>query len=429
MELAGLSPSASSSLVTRWAEIPTSYLLAELARRQENRERPACGSGKTKYPYNTSVHVGALFLILFLSTLACSFPVIVRRFPRLPVPNHAIFISRHFGTGVLIATAFVHLLPTAFVSLTDPCLPPFWNKTYPAMAGFISMISVLFVVGVEMFFAIKGAVHSHNEDEDGSISGDVEESEEGERVRATSIDKPLPLLPKSGDGDNDSDLDLDELDPITDDMQPLTGRSASRGGESSENGHQRPKNKSRQVSFAESPSYHEAEPDASANEKRMILQCLLLEAGILFHSVFIGMALSVSTGPAFAVLLLAISFHQTFEGLALGTRIAAIKSFSTSSTKPWLMSLMYGITTPIGQAIGLAVHTLYDPASEFGLLMVGIVNGISSGLLLYAGLVQLIAEDFLSDHSYVELQGRRRVQACLAVVAGGLLMALVGAFA
>jgi zinc transporter ZupT len=259
--------------------------------------------------------------------------------------------------------------------------------------------------------------------------GDGDDTEPGERTRAVSIDKPLPSIPKSGDGGNDSDLDLDELDPITDDMQPLTGRSTTRAGESSEHNHQRPKKQPRQVSFADSPSYHEAEPDTSANEKRAILQCLLLEAGILFHSVFIGMALSVSSGPAFAVLLLAISFHQTFEGLALGTRIAAIKSFSPGSTRPWLMSLMYGITTPIGQAIGLAVHTLYDPASEFGLLMVGIVNGISSGLLLYAGLVQLIAEDFLSDHSYVELQGRRRVQACLAVVAGGLLMALVGAFA
>jgi zinc transporter ZupT len=337
------------------------------------------------------------------------------------------------------------------------------------MAGFISMISVLFVVGVEMFFAIKGAVHSHSidieswksqdrsterhtfehrrsgsfmrfrqgplgadeDDEDGSISGDGDNSE---RIRAASIDKPLPSIPKSGDGDNDSDLDLDELDPITDDLQPLTGRSNTRLGESSSDHHhnnqQRPKKQPRQVSFADSPSYHDPEePDSSANEKRAILQCLLLEAGILFHSVFIGMALSVSSGPAFAVLLLAISFHQTFEGLALGTRIAAIKSFSPGSTRPWLMSLMYGVTTPIGQAIGLAVHTLYDPASEFGLLTVGIVNGISSGLLLYAGLVQLIAEDFLSDHSYLELRGRRRVQACLAVVAGGLLMALVGAFA
>ena len=56
------------------------------------------------------------------------------------------------------------------------------------------------------------------------------------------------------------------------------------------------------------------------------------------------------------------------------------------------MSLMYGVTTPIGQAIGLAVHSLYDPESQFGLLMVGIVNAISAGLLLYAGLVQLLGK-------------------------------------
>ena len=91
------------------------------------------------------------------------------------------------------------------------------------------------------------------------------------------------------------------------------------------------------------------------------------------------------------------------------------------------MSFLYGVTTPIGQAIGLAVHTLYDPASQFGLLMVGIVNAISAGLLLYAGLVQLLAEDFLSDASYVELQGRKRLEACAAVVAGSMLMAFVGA--
>ena len=47
-------------------------------------------------------------------------------------------------------------------------------------------------------------------------------------------------------------------------------------------------------------------------QKRLMLQCILLEAGILFHSVFIGMALSVATGPTFAVFLIAISFHRTF---------------------------------------------------------------------------------------------------------------------
>lgn len=60
--------------------------------------------------------------------------------------------------------------------------------------------------------------------------------------------------------------------------------------------------------------------------------------------------------------------------------------------------------------------------------MVGIMNAISSGLLLFAGLVELLAEDFLSDESYVILRGRRRVQACGAVAAGGFGMALIGAW-
>jgi len=157
----------------------------------------------------------------------------------------------------------------------------------------------------------------------------------------------------------------------------------------------------------------------------------LLEAGILFHSIFIGMALSVATGTAFVVLLVAISFHQTFEGFALGSRIASLipDLFPPSSIRPWLMALAYGTTTPIGQAIGLILHTIYDPASESGLLMVGFTNAISSGLLIFAGLVELLAEDFLSDASYGTLKGRRRVEACLSVLAGATLMAVVGAWA
>jgi len=72
---------------------------------------------------------------------------------------------------------------------------------------------------------------------------------------------------------------------------------------------------------------------------------------------------------------------------------------------------------------------MYDPRSETGLLMVGIMNAISSGLLLFAGLVELLAEDFLSVESYQVLHGRRRVEACAAVVGGSMLMALVGAWA
>jgi zinc transporter 1/2/3 len=349
-----------------------------------------------------------------------------------------------------MATAFVHLLPTAFTSLTDPCLAWFWSVGYKPMAGVIAMSSALIVVAIEMFLRTKGAGHSHShnepwdpvstEDEDHdhrmhgangpprSIPlrkhgrpagdhrpndirlGDIDESE-GMLDGASPLPTSTPIGDRNGNGnkhmkfqdqddfdDGDSDLDLDELDPV---IAPNNDVETN--------------NNSQPL-------------DPKEEQRRLLIQCLLLEAGILFHSVFIGMAVSVATGPAFVVFLVAISCHQTFEGLALGTRIAAI-SFPKSSPRPWLMVLAYGTTTPVGQAIGLIVHRMYDPLSEAGLLMVGIMNAISSGLLLYAGLVQLLAEDFLTDKSYETLTGRKRWRAFSAVIGGATLMALVGAWA
>jgi len=158
------------------------------------------------------------------------------------------------------------------------------------------------------------------------------------------------------------------------------------------------------------------------------LQCVLLEIGILFHSVFIGMALSVSTGSDFVVLLIAISFHQTFEGLALGSRIASI-AWPSKTIQPWLMALAYGCTTPVGQTIGLGLRFQYSPGSEAGLLLVGIMNAISAGLLIFASLVELLSEDFLSDESWNVLRGSKRVVACFLVFLGAFLMSLIGAWA
>lgn len=44
--------------------------------------------------------------------------------------------------------------------------------------------------------------------------------------------------------------------------------------------------------------------------KKAVMQCFLLEMGILFHSIFIGMSLAVAVGNDFIVLLIAIIFHR-----------------------------------------------------------------------------------------------------------------------
>ena len=338
------------------------------------------------------------------------------------------------------------------------------------------MVFALLVVALESYLTTRGAGHSHNhqiwsgeddEDNDGSehcdgadksgstVGSRPRSHSQGFGARRQSGHRPSDIaledmetqglvagaspLPEStptqqansdkpsyrnnqrrgSDGEEDDEdgesldleLNMDELDPAQDGTSAhLRSRPLNKHSRSTPSG----------PALPHIPNQEE--------QKRLLLQCVLLEAGILFHSVFIGMALSVATGPTFAVFLIAIGFHQSFEGLALGSRIAAIH-FPRSSPQPWFMVLAYGTTTPIGQAIGLIVHNLYDPLSQTGLLMVGFMNAISSGLLLYAGLVQLLAEDFLTEKSYKSLRGRKRIQAFAAVIAGSLLMAGVGALA
>ncbi|KAI9804120.1 MAG: hypothetical protein M1825_001522 [Sarcosagium campestre] len=82
-------------------------------------------------------------------------------------------------------------------------------------------------------------------------------------------------------------------------------------------------------------------PSEIQKQRKALVQCFLLEVGILFHSIFIGMAVSVAVGNDFIVLLIAITFHQTFEGLALGSRIASL-DWRRNTYQPWIMACVYG---------------------------------------------------------------------------------------
>ncbi|TEA10218.1 Zinc-regulated transporter 2 [Colletotrichum sidae] len=345
--------------------------------------------------YNVPLHVGALFIILGVSFLACAFPIIATRIPGVRIPRCFFFAVRHFGTGVLIATAFVHLLPTAFTLLGNPCLSSFWVADYPAMPGAIALAGIFFVTVIEMVF--QPARHMSHAAPDDSVlspatnrSGEDEDDDDRRRkTTATANAQGSGVLAKR----------IDESKQADEEARP----DVSRGS-------------------------HALQLSPAQQHQKDILQCMMLEVGILFHSVFIGMTLSVSVGHEFVILLIAIAFHQTFEGLALGSRIASI-AWPKGSLQPWMMALAYGCTTPVGQAIGLATHRLYSPDSEFGLVLVGTMNAISSGLLVFAALVELLAEDFLSDESWQVLRGRRRVYACLLVFFGAFGMSLVGAWA
>ncbi|KAF4454975.1 hypothetical protein F53441_2632 [Fusarium austroafricanum] len=395
--------------------IPVPVQVSPLHKRKSTCET----GGVNKNDYNLGLHVGAVFIILGVSTLACAFPIMATKFPGLRIPARFFFAVRHFGTGVLIATAFVHLLPTAFTSLGNPCLSSFWTQDYQAMPGAITLAAIFLVTVIEMVFHPSRHVSPteitstcNNETKNGNSNsggcmggtGMLPIRDMGPiRGRSSSIGQNLSVL-----NSRDERLQNLEEEAIEDDDNIQSGR------------------KNLEETSLEASQMPTLTPEQQ--QRKELLQCVLLELGILFHSVFIGMALSVSIGNEFIILLIAIVFHQTFEGLALGSRIAAVK-WPQGKLQPWFMALAYGCTTPLGQAIGLATHTLYSPNSETGLILVGVMNAISAGLLTFASLVELLSQDFLSDESWTFLRGRKRIYACLLVFFGAFFMSLVGAWA
>ncbi|KAL2158182.1 hypothetical protein VTH06DRAFT_4750 [Thermothelomyces fergusii] len=370
--------------------------------------RVACVSSNAGADYNTPLHVGALLIILAVSSLACAIPLLAAKFPALRIPEPFLFGVRHFGTGVLLATAFVHLLPTAFTSLGNPCLSSFWTTDYPAMPGAIALVGIFFVSVIEMIFSPARTLAPGATTAAEAAAGGVPTS--GSLGGAARV--PLTAGGHCGSAAVMAAMRRPSINHRQASIEPAPADSQA--------------NLSKEAPEVESQGGRGLTPEQL--HKKSILQCMLLEVGILFHSVFIGMALSVAVGANFVVLLIAIAFHQTFEGLALGARIASI-SWPKKTLQPWLMALAYGCTTPIGQAIGLATHSLYSPDSEFGLILVGTMNAVSSGLLVFAALIELLAEDFLSDESWVVLRGRKRLAACFLVLFGALCMSLVGAWA
>ncbi|KAK0641065.1 Zinc/iron permease [Cercophora newfieldiana] len=446
-------------------------------------EKPQCGSGEEVGEYDLPLHVAGLFLVLAASLFGAGFPVAAKKIKWLKVPQKAFFMCKHFGTGVLIATAFVHLLPVAFGNLQNPCLPDLFTDQYPAMPGVIMMGSMFCLFVIEMWLNSKTGGHSHG----GPMGFDAHAAPHshshgyGHTANAPSnastvYGVPPPRPPRYTVNDDFESEDIDYEKKLAKKMYEENARNERFRNEdpfadNNEIGPQsempawfivfyeqyvRQRLEMVKMIKAGTPAIQQQQPQHENNNrksmipgsafpdspyldpetgrpvdpmvfKKMSMNITLLEGGILFHSVFVGMTISI-TIEGFVILLVAILFHQMFEGLGLGSRIAEVP-YKKGSLRPWVLVFAFGTTAPIGQAIGLFLRNSYDPNSAFGLIIVGVFNAISSGLLLYAALVDLLAEDFLSEEAQRTLTGKDKKMAFGFVLLGAAGMSIVGAFA
>lgn len=74
---------------------------------------------------NFGLRIGGIFVILITSFIGTLLPIVLKK--KQWAPTAFFEFAKYFGSGVIIATAFIHLLAPAFGNLSSPCLGGAWG--------------------------------------------------------------------------------------------------------------------------------------------------------------------------------------------------------------------------------------------------------------------------------------------------------------
>ncbi|MED6213048.1 hypothetical protein PIB30_089497 [Stylosanthes scabra] len=271
--------------------------------------------------------IAALASILVAGAMGVSIPMLgkSKSFSALSPERDLFFIIKAFAAGVILSTAFIHVLPDAFEKLTSPCLKEHPWGDFP-FTGFVAMISA---IGTLMVDSLATAYFDYNNNNNVHRQENMEEG---------AVDHHVHLHAHAS-----------------------TSTSSSHS--------------------------------TQLLRHRVISQ--VLEIGIVVHSVIIGISLGAcENAKTIKPLIAALTFHQFFEGMGLGGCISQAK-FKRRAVVT--MALFFTLTTPVGIAIGIGITKAYKENSPRALIVEGVLNAASSGILIYMSLVDLLAPDFINS--------------------------------
>ncbi|KAF9786426.1 ZIP-like iron-zinc transporter [Thelephora terrestris] len=322
----------------------------------QNRQDSGCGGGGGA---NSHFHlrIGSIFIILVGATSGALFPVLAKRSKQINLPPYFFEFAKYFGSGVIFATGFIHLLSPALDALGSPCLSDAWTAYPYALA--LAMLSLFSLFVVELVAFRWGT------------------------ARLARLGIPRECDTTSGHHHVHHEKGDEEA------------ASTSSSG-----------------------------PDSALAQ---IISIAILEFGVVLHSVLVGLTLAVNEN--FIILFVVLIFHQTFEGLGIGSRLAFLEVDKKHNWVPIAAALLYGLTTPIGIAAGLGVRSTYNPGTATASIVSGTMDSISAGILIYTSLVELMAHDFLFNKEMLAASNGRLVFALGSMMLGAALMALLGKWA
>lgn len=123
---------------------------------------------------------------------------------------------------------------------------------------------------------------------------------------------------------------------------------------------------------------------------------LVMEGGLISHSLIVGVSLGVMDSDRFAPVLFALLIHQFLEGWALGNAIAEAEYRTKLAS--YLFALFYAVSTASGVLIGLLVNDPSNTGSATTRLWQGVFEALSSGILIHTALAEILTPSFFEHH-------------------------------
>lgn len=324
-------------------------------------------------------------------------------------------LAKAFAAGVILATGFVHMMHDAEEKFADPCLPSTPWRRFP-FPGFVAMLAALGTLVVD-FVGTSFYERKHRRDEEDASAAAAAARDESEATRFL-LDDGVPSSRIAAAAVSGGDEKQDAMHIIGIRAHAAAHRHSHAHGHGACDGGA--------VFDGHGHGHEHGHADEEGpSQSRHVVVSQILELGIISHSVIIGLSLGVSQSPCtIKPLVAALSFHQFFEGFALGGCIseAQFKNFSAL-----LMAFFFAITTPAGITVGAGIASFYNPNSPRALVVEGILDSMSAGILIYMALVDLIAADFLSR----KMSCNPRLQVCsyVALFLGAMAMSSLAIWA
>ena len=342
-------------------------------------------SSTMEMDYSLKLRIASVFIVFVVSLLGMVAPYIYAAQKRggVDTPENrrkimdsdGLRIVRMFAAGILLGVGFIHLLDDGVGKLAEVSLD------YPALGFTLATVGTMIVLGFEQVALM--LIGNINTDEKSAADKEIESY-------GTSAQPELEVV------------------------DSISGRAIT-------DEHIR----------AHAP--HAVNMLSGKSSLSIIVKAYMMEISIAIHSIIIGVAQGSMAGEenvqALQAFVVAICFHQFFEGIGLGTVVESAR-IELGQAKIIMFSLAFALTVPLGVVIGIFItdnKALEEGPSESQTYTTGCLNSLAAGIMIYVALVEMIAEDF--QQASIATNYGVKTKMFTALLVGTLAMAILAYWA